>query len=79
MVLGLVSGLCVVAKSSLTSPNAPEGLVFWAVAVVVIGGGLAGMAGGLLADTSKWRFSVRARFIFVTLIAVVLGLVVLLT
>ena len=84
LVLGLVIGLYVVANSSATHPRAPEGLAFWAVAVVVIGGSLAGMVGGLLADpkcwiTITWHFSVRTLLLFMTLIAILLGLVVLLT
>jgi hypothetical protein len=57
---GLVAGLWLVANSSARARGAPEGLAFWAVAVIVIAGGLAGFTGGLMAQTSRVN-SAKAR------------------
>jgi MFS family permease len=81
--IGLVVGSLILANSSATSPRAPEGLVFWGIAVVVVGGSLAGALGGLLAEPRnlkdfRWHFSLRTLLVFVTLVAVLLALIVLL-
>ncbi len=52
-VLGFAVGLAVVALSSARDPGAPSTLAFWAIAVVVIAGALAGMIGGVMATTSS--------------------------
>ena len=53
-VSGLAVGLGVVAANPLArAPGAPSGLAFWAVAVVVIAGGLAGLMGSLMATTTS--------------------------
>jgi len=51
--LGLAVGFWVSVNSSASHPKAPEGLVFWVVAMAVIAGGLSGLGGGLLAKTSN--------------------------
>jgi hypothetical protein len=55
-VLGLAVGLGIVAQSSARAPGAPSGLAFWAITVVVIAGGLAGLIGSLMATASNSRW-----------------------
>jgi hypothetical protein len=90
--LGLGYGLWLVSHGTFTDSRAPKGIAFWTVVVLVIAAGLAGMIGALFAesgglvamfrrlfaDKSKWRFSVRTLILFVTLIAVLLGLMMML-
>jgi len=52
-VLGFAAGLAVVALSSARDPGAPSTLAFWAIAVVVIAGALAGLIGGVMTTTSS--------------------------
>jgi len=49
--LGLAVGFWVSVNSNVSASNAPEGLAFSVVAMVVITGGLTGLVGGLLAKT----------------------------
>ena len=51
--LGLAVGFLVLQNSSATHPDAPEGLAFWVVAMVVIAGAISGLIGGLLATPNN--------------------------
>jgi hypothetical protein len=83
--LSLAFGVWAISGGAFTSPRAPKGISFWTVVVLIIAGGLAGVAGSLMSDKRKWlmsdirewQLSLRSLLVLITRIAIVLGLVVL--